>query len=107
MEQKAYRRSRTGKPMADILRDRQNRFLPRQRLAQNIREEARSGPVRRARSDANRWQPQGNPVEESTATVIGEKKLAYCFLGPVARERLSDVVIGNCARQRGAVNGDR
>src|SRR5436309_1390514 len=107
MEKKAYRCSRACKPMAHILRNRQNRLHPRQGLAQDIREEARSGLVSCARPDADRRQPQANPIEESTAAVVGEKKIAYSLLSAVAREWRIDVVIGNLARKWGAVNGNR
>src|SRR4051794_29825186 len=107
MEKKTYRCTRACKPMAHVLRDRQNRFLPRQRLAQDIREEAGCGLVRRSRPDANRRQPQADSIEESTAAVIGEKKLAYRLLSAVARERRIGVVVGNLARKGGSVNGNR
>src|SRR5271156_4748626 len=60
--QEPARRPRRGVPVADVLGHRQVRFLAGERLAQDVGEKAGRGLVRRAGSDADRRQADGNAV---------------------------------------------
>src|SRR5699024_2729069 len=77
------------------------------RLAQNIGKETRSRFVRLAGTNADRWQPDTDALEKSTAAVIGKKQFRDCLLRSIAGQRCRKECVVDLVGERRAEYGDR
>src|SRR5262245_16497721 len=106
MDEKSDGRARACMRMPHGVRDGQERFLPRQRFADNSREETGCRLVWFARAHANGRQPDTDAVKESAPRVVSEQQFANCLLSPVGGQRREMKVIGNGSGKRRTENGD-
>src|SRR4051794_24875414 len=95
MHEEANCGARARKPVPHVFGHRKHRFLPGERLPQDIGKEARCRLVWRAWAHANRRQAQSDPVEEAAAAVVGKQEFGYRLLSAVARERGGDELIAD------------
>ena len=107
MNKEADGGARRGVPVAHGVRDRQDRFLADEGLADDVGEEARGCLVRRARTDADRRQADADAVDEALAAVIGEQQFRDLLLRAVARKRRVEIFLGDRFGEGGAKDGNR
>ena len=88
-------------------RDREDRLLPRERLAEDAGEEARGRGVRLARPDGDRRQADADAVDKALARIVGEQQLADRLLRAVARERRREILVADGFGERRAEHRDR
>src|ERR1700722_9518652 len=105
-QQELDRGSRRGVPMTDVLADRQDCLLARQRLADDAGKEPGSGLVGQARANADRGQAEPNAIKEAAPRVISEPKLADRLLRSVASQRSGEKLVADLVGKRRAIDRD-
>src|SRR5262245_31489962 len=94
-------------PVPHRVRDRQDRFLAGERLADDAGEEARRRLVRLARAHADGRQTQADAVEDAAPAVVGEQQLADRLLRAVAGERRVQELVADRLGEGRAEHRDR
>src|SRR5206468_2900774 len=84
-----------GQPEPDVFGDRQHRLRGRERLADDVGEEAGSRLVRLARPHADRRQADRDAVEQALASVVIDQEFADRLLCAVARQRRMEEFIAD------------
>ncbi len=107
MQQETGGGARRRMPVPHALLHRQDRLLPRERLADDAGEEARGGAVGLARPHADGRQADADAVEEAAPRIVGEQQLADRLLRAVAGERRVAELVADRRRKRRAEHGDR
>src|SRR5262245_2023640 len=107
MDKKSDRRAWACMRMPHRVRDRQQRFLPRQRFADNSGKKTGCRLVWFARAHANGRQSDTDAVKKFAARVVSEQQFANCLLCSVGGQRREMKVIGNGSGKWRTENGDR
>ena len=107
VDEEVDRRARAGVPVADVLRDRQHRLVPGERLADDAGEEAGGRLVRLAGPDADGGQADADAVHEAAPRVVGEEQLVDRLLRPVGGERRVMELVRDRVGERRAEHRDR
>jgi hypothetical protein len=107
MQQKSDRGAGAGKPVPYVTADRQHRFLPGERLAQDVGEEPRSRQVRLARADNDGGQPDADAVHKPPPRIVVEEQLYDRLLCTVTGQRCSEELVADRFGEWRAEHSDR